>query len=227
MTEVSRISKGVVAPTAHSVNEAQPIPARFTMDRRLWFSLCAGLGAPVGEFGKTSGSSGGAANFGFTLGGELSYALNRSTAWVTSLYYSTNSIDESALGLPSGVSSEVGSWTMFWPMTGMRVSSSDVGDLQFYGLAQVGLLAASSPEIKASGGNVIASQSSSTATSVSFSVGAGVISASRLTFWARYITGEPEYEYTAAAIGPMGSYSYTVKGKQPTSLFMIGLGYMF
>jgi hypothetical protein len=225
MTEVARVSRET-RPSERTDRRREIEPARLDSrgpSPRFTMSFSGGVGFPVGDFGDKSGGSAGVASVGFVGGADAGIKISPAADVLLSFYYSTNAVDESALGIPSGANVDVSSWKGIWPMIGLRVGSIDDEILGVFGIGQIGLLAGSSPEISASSLGIPTLLTSSDATSVAFSIGFGIIVNRHLTISGRYFYGSPEYEVTVNT----GSSTITGKGAQHTSIVFAGVGIIF
>ena len=226
-TEVSQIAKESIPRRAFPVGVQDKRSGTPSSDevgeRRVRFMLSAGMGFPAGVFGEKSGSTAGGATSGFALGADVAYKTRSGIEWLTSLYLSFQPFDESALQLAPGVQVDAGSWTLIWPMTGVRVSSNTSQDVSLFVLGQVGVLIGSSPEITATIQNMSISQPSSNANSVAFDLGCGIVYQQRYMMSLRYLYGSPEYKYQASG----GGYSVAGKAEQATSVIFLGVGFVF
>lgn len=190
-----------------------------TPPRLLSFTLHGGLGIPVGDFGKSSGGTDGFAKSGLVIGCDLNYMLGDIASWVSSLDFSIHGFDEASLRISSGVSSDIGSWFLVWPMTGIRITASPSNEVRPYAQVQVGLLAGSSPSMSLSYGSEQFTWPCF-CTVGSLFCGHWLHAGRTSSFGARYFYGEPEYENSIRS----SSFNGTIKFKQPTSVFTLFLG---
>jgi hypothetical protein len=216
MAEVLKITKEPV-PTATEM------PA--TADEEGSISnvtIFGGISLPAGAFGSTTGSDGGAAKTGFTFGIDANVPVSSAASWMTSVDFSSNSMDLGPALAGMGLSAEAGSWRSVWALTGFQLSAFTSSGLQIFGFTQVGVLFGRVPEINLRSGAGSATQSSASATALGFGVGGGV-TVSHVSLGIRFVTGSPEYEVTAT--GTAGTFRG--KFKQPTSCVLITGGVAF
>ncbi len=184
--------------------------------------MFAGVSVPVGDFGSTSASSGGAANLGFCVGIEGSMELTPGFAWLTSVDLSINSMDLDGLLGGTGLQGDAGSWVLVWAMTGLKFYGNTSSNGQVFGAAQIGLLFGNSPEVTLSSLGVSAVQKSSSATTFAFSMSGGFC-IDGVILGLRYMVSEPEYDLMASS----GLVSATTVYKQPTAVLQLTLGLLF
>lgn len=217
MTTEPPVEQYVASP---QMAQKEPMDQRSFAPKPLSFTVHGGVGIPVGELGKTTGTTAGLANTGFIVGADLNYMLGDIASWVTSLDFSFHGIDETALGVPTSISRDIGSWLLVWPVTGIRITPVGSSDVRPYAQVQVGLLAGSSPSMSFSNGTDQVTQSSASGTSMAFSAGVGVHVGRKVSIGARYFYGEPEYEISLTSPSLSGRFKY----KQPTSVIALVLG---
>ena len=88
-----------------------------------------------------------------------------------------------------------------------------------YFQGQVGMVFGSTPELNVSSGSASTVVSSATANAVAFCLGAGAITASKVTIGFRYVYGSIDYDWT---IG-----TDKIKFTQPTGVVGMSLGFTF
>jgi len=191
------------------------------------FSLFAGAGIPTGDFASTNGQTAGFAKPGFALGAQYVYPLRNSVLWSLSITASFNPMDESALlqaaGLPPTLTTDISSYSTIVPMFGMGFHSPPSSSVVVYGIAEVGLMFASSPDLSISSGSESVSQSSASAITEAYGFHGGLFINNRVNISLKYLLGQPKYKVTATG----GGFSTTVEAEQPTGLLQLLAGITF
>ena len=194
------------------------------------FQLFGGLGIPLGDF---ADSEKGAAKTGFGLGAQYTISLGdagplfKNSGFVLSATYTNNGTD---LGVLSGLGLDLesGSYSNIWAMGGLKATypASDV--LAFDLTVGLGAVFSSSPKLTASGPGGSASLSSASATAIAWSVAGDLVLSKHFTFGLRFCAAKPKYdiEVRTELIG-FAPGSQTMEVKQPTSLLLICVGYLF
>jgi opacity protein-like surface antigen len=189
---------------------------------RLSYGFRPGVSIPTGDFGKTSGDDPGAAQLGFSLVGELNYALTNEINLTSSLVLTFNNVDKDAVDdsarrvFPSG-KTDVSSWFCVWTMTGLQIRRALTPDFSPYLDIQVGILLGSSPTLNIQNYfNVL----SSTATGFAIGIGGGFLIKEKLKLHAQYLYSEPEYNLKTTDGG------WSESRRQQTGLVLITAGWM-
>ncbi|MFA6598133.1 MAG: hypothetical protein WCS69_10450 [Ignavibacteriaceae bacterium] len=185
------------------------------------FSIYGGAALPQGDFSGTTGDKAGYAKTGFCAMVEGAKSLNESVNWVSSISLALNSMDETTIeNQMSGPSVSAGSYITTWAMTGVGFETVASPTVKIYGVAQLGLLLSSFPDVTISYGGVSVTQTTKMGTAFAFGFGAGVL-INRFNIGLRYYTGEPEYEESAS----YGGISSTVKVKLPATILQLMVGF--
>jgi len=185
------------------------------------FSLYVGAALPQGDFSGTTGDKAGLAKTGFCAMIEGAKSLNESVNWVSSISLALNSMDESAIeSQMSGPTVSAGNYITTWAMTGIGFETVASPTVKIYGVAQLGLLLSSFPDVTISYGGTSITQTTKMGTAFAYGFGAGVL-INRFNIGLRYYTGEPEYEESASYSG----VSRTVKVKLPATILQLMVGF--
>ncbi|MBI1806576.1 MAG: hypothetical protein HYR76_05940 [Ignavibacteria bacterium] len=221
MAEVERITKDSTHGLSSFSLRAQG-PPRVSSPPPFKFSLRAGVAAPTGNFAATD-STGGAAQTGFLLGGNLRLAVDLTLDWMTDVTMSFNSVNVQAVSVPAGFTADFGSWFSIWALTDIRTKMPVSPNVSFFGTGQLGFLFGNSPELTLSGNGGRATVASASATSFAYGLGGGVLIENKFTVGVRFVHSEPEYTLHASGTG--GTVS--AKAKQSTSMMQVTAGIDF
>ena len=189
-------------------------------------AILGGVSLPTGDFAATSGEKAGYAKLGYSITIEYFKIDGNSLMYAIGFSYSSNPMDESAvrqsLGVPSSVSSNVGSWTSFAPYLTFGFGGISGNIHPFIG-GILGISFASSPDISFSGGGNSISQASSSATAVCYGIAAGLTTVTEIHVSLRYLASTPKYSVTASG----GTSSASSEFEQPSNLFqaVVGIGF--
>jgi hypothetical protein len=185
------------------------------------FNLFGGAAFPQGDFGSTSGQKAGYASTGYSGMLEGSMVLSDEIILVSSVLVAVNSLDASSIeDKISPIRVSAGSYFTTWPMAGIGIETAVSPSVKIYGLAQVGLLISSFPDITLSYQGESITQTTKTATAIGLGIGAGFI-INKINLGMRYYSAEPEYEQTASYSG----VSNTAKVKLPASVLELLIGF--
>jgi hypothetical protein len=134
-----------------------------------------------------------------------------------------NSVDETAIeNQLSGFTVSSGSYLTTWTMTGVGIETVASPTVKIYGLAQIGLLLSSVPDLTISSSyGTSVTQTTKMGTALAYGFGAGVL-INRFNIGLRYYTGEPEYEHSVSF---NGGNSTTAKEKSPTTVLEVMIGF--
>lgn len=200
------------------------------------FAIFGGFSKPAGDFGSTTGLKAGFAKTRFAIGADGSKVLSPAVSWMSSAYLSVNSVDYKIIKYLGFSSGEVGSWTLRWLLTGLKVAGNPTPEVELFGFGQFGLLYGSSPEMTTSYYFVYDEYSisipvtieSASASTLGFGFGGGM-NLGHFSLSLRYLSGEPEYKITTIFHETEITYEFTEseKIKQPTSCILITGGYAF
>lgn len=188
------------------------------------FSLYGGASLPTGDFSSTAiAEKSGYATTGFCAMIEGSKEFGETINWISSVSLAINGFDESTLESQlGGLSVSADNYITTWIMTGAGLETPLAPMVNFYALAQIGLLVSSVPDITISYGGESITQTTNTGTAFAYGFGAG-IKITKLNIGMRYYSGEPEYEQTASYNGVTG----TNKIKLPASIIELLVGLNF
>lgn len=189
------------------------------------FGVFGGIVAPTGDFG-SSGSSGGDASLGYCLGAEVNLGKSPVT-WYTSVVLSENSVDKTKLGIPDGVNADIGSWTSFWILTGIRSTSQVSPEVRFYGSAQIGILFSGPPDITINGSGASFSETMTGSGAFAFGFGGGVIANDKINFGLRFYYSKPQLDAVINASTSSGYERITGSGDQSIACLMFTVGINF
>ena len=186
------------------------------------FGIYGGVVLPVGDFGGNDATKDGQGLALMGYGGGIEYNVKLVTipleiGWVTSLSIAYNDLDNKILKQQFGNSFDYTPWLAGWPVTGIRAT---LPVFPVYAQVQVGGCIGKMPDVKIKGAG--AELSSDPAAVLGISAGAG-IELGPLTIFARYLTGEPEYEVTQK----ISNQSYKYKVKQKMDMLMVTAGLEF
>ena len=183
------------------------------------FGIYGGVALPMGDFGDEKK---GAAIMGF--GGGLEYNMSLPAlpiGWVTSISGAYNDLETKSLSEWYGSTLDYTPWITVWPMTGVRVS---VPVFPVYGQVQIGVVFALAPEFEVPQGNYKVTTKADPAGAIGFSIGAGA-GFGPLKIFARYMSGEPEFEFETKGMPTVPSEKY--KAKQQISVVLLTVGLEF
>jgi len=197
--------------------------------------LLGGVCLPTGDFGSTGMQKGGYAKTGFSAGVEYNTKIKKDLEVGVIGNLSMNGMDEAAMektfteiiyyltGHPGPWNLTTSSWLNIDLMgsAGFRTEVSPTVDI--YGRGYMGLSIGFMPEIKLTSAIVNVVQTSATAASFGYGLGAGIIINRQFDIGVRYLSAEPEFETTASG----GGLSYTDKYSQPMGRIQLQVGYVF
>lgn len=146
--------------------------------------------------------------------------MSKSVNLLGSISLTFNSLDEKSMkDQLSGIDVTTDNYITTWVMTGMCFKTVASSTTQVYGLAQLGILISSFPDVTLSyGGNSI-TQTTSMATAFAYGFGAGII-INKFNLGIRYYSGEPEYEQSASYAGSSSS----AKVRLPATVLQLLVG---
>lgn len=227
MTEVERIvhdqKPDNLMPASESQKPNDGVSSLNTSPTNGRVQIFAGLSLPVGALAETFGPTAGAAKLGFAVGADVNVALGAVASWTSSVALTMNTMDLNSGIQATGVSSEAGSWTSVWTLTGIKIFGNVSPNTVLFGMGQVGVLFGSTPELKlstSSGGR--ATQNSTSASAFGLRLGGG-FTYKNFSLTANYLSSSPEYDVTATGTYGTVSGTYT----QPTSVVVITGGINF
>ena len=187
------------------------------------FTFHIGPSVPVGEFGSASGAGAGLAKLGFFFGGDLTVPVSEMLAWHLSALASFNNINLSDVENRSGFAVTPGHWFNLWPTTGITVLQQVSSEIEVSYSLHLGALYGISPETIIDEPARKTVTASSSASSVSYGAGVGILFNRTIALSTRYLRGSPDYEITITR----GTVSTATKLHIPTSMLLVSIGLVF
>ena len=225
-TEIEKITKEL-----SSAPQARPLQSTSeqTHSNKGIFCILGGVSLPSGDFaGTTNSNKESFAKTGYTFALEYFMPLSDPFIWLTSLTYSSNSIDGEAFrrdaGLSSNVSVNFGSNTLLFPMTGFGAQAHIGTNVVIYSAFQVGLLLGFEPDMSMSyNSQIIFNQGSVNGSAFAYGLSAGIQIGDNFRVSAKYLTGKPKYTEKFT----VGSTSYQGDFERSSSVIQIlaGIGF--
>lgn len=187
------------------------------------FSFSGAVVIPTGDFGGTDGEEAGFAKTGFGIMAEHRKLFNDSFGLFSTLALNINSVDEEGIesAMPN-LSISADNYTQFWVMTGVGFETTNNPDASFYGMAQIGVLFSSFPDVTYTSGLTSVTQETDAATAFAYGVGIGA-RFKMLNIGLKYYMSKPEYTQSGSDNG----VSYETTMSLPVSILQLAVGVNF
>ena len=218
--EINKVSLATVQPPASQPQSRRVgyLPHEDERSQSVKAGLFVGGGVPLGAFGSSSSSDGGAALAGVSFGGDLAFRIDDHVEIIGTAVACFNPFDTQALGDVSPATVTSSDWLNIWALLGVRVNSS-FSPTRFIATGQLGGVFGTTPEIVVRYAGNSGKLEARSGSALGVGLGMGVIVVDRFMVHARYFYGEPSYMSTSS--GQVLQY------KQATGLLGIYAGMVF
>jgi len=206
--QVEKISLKEWTPPQPDAVETMPMTVPLSGQGRVkgTLSLLFGAAVPTGQFASVNEQNAGCAKAGLVFGAEFSYPLNPSLFWLTSVYYTTNPLNQNGYRQWTGLSSDftvtADHITTLCPLTGLGMLLPASPELSLWGAAQIGYLASNYPAIKVYPAADPTLESGASASALALSLSGGIQTKRNFKITVKYLSAQTNYEFAIQGTPP-------------------------